>query len=48
MADIPKTEMDNPNAVKFVDVVQVILARTLTGIQGDIRSKVLATLSKVK
>ena len=33
---------------KFICTIQVILARTPTGVQGDIRCKVLAALSTVR
>ena len=36
------------NKARSVSLVQVILAGTLTGVQGNIRCKVLAALSTVK
>ena len=36
------------NRLKIGGVIQVILAATLTEVQGDIRCKVLAALSTVK
>ena len=43
IVDIPRTRINNTNCVN-----QAILAGTLTGVQGDIRCKVLATLFTVK